>query len=97
MEDISKGIYLGISSSDGQHGYGMLVTSPAAEQNLQSKAIQAHMVAEPKLEVPEMDFTETHHISALMDGSDPVVMKNNTTPMPMVISSLGFDATNPST
>ncbi|KAI0634060.1 hypothetical protein C8Q77DRAFT_1055835 [Trametes polyzona] len=97
MEDISEGVHLGISSSDGQHGYGMLVTSPAAQQNLRSEAIQARMVAEPKSEVPEMDFAETHRISALMDGSDPVVMKNNSAPMPMVISSLGFDAANPST
>ncbi|KAI0636165.1 hypothetical protein C8Q77DRAFT_1216612 [Trametes polyzona] len=97
MEDISEGVHLGISSSDGQHGYGMLVTSPAAQQNLRSEAIQARMVAEPKSEVPEMDFTETHRISALIDGSDPVVMKNNTTPMPMVISSLGFDTANRST
>lgn len=97
MEDTPEGVHLGIGSADRQHTYGMLITTPITQPNLRSGNAQAQTITEPQLEVPEMDYTETHRISALMDSSEPVVTRKDASPAPMVISSLMFNVEDPAT
>ncbi|KAI0323636.1 hypothetical protein GY45DRAFT_1264277, partial [Cubamyces sp. BRFM 1775] len=64
LNDTDEGVYLSIRSGDGFHTYGMLVTTPEAQQAVRrrTREICAAVTRPP---TPEMSFEESHRLCEL--------------------------------